>query len=749
MKRLLSLRVPRRAPLSLQRRAFASESVAVPKSERDRNFLTALQVFHRLEGHFTVPFEFVVPTPSSANAATAPWPKETWGMDLGNRLRLFTRGRCSPFKCALLRTIGFPFEDWKSYVWEMQIIPALRVFQAQEGHLFVRQHFQVPVGDPKWPRAAWGIKLGSQCQLLRRDQDDGLSLERKQQLDDMGFVWSDAQWKWNMQFVTAMRRYRQLYGHCSVHHTYKVPATDEFWPEVNRGYRLGHAVARVKANLEEQAMTPRAMADLRELNFFEVGLSFDVWREAIMPSLQLYPSLHGDTFIPEEFVVPSEAPWPERAWGMKLGYIVDTMNSRHVFRDEMQTDKQQLKQLGYAWESLFGKWAKELLPALRLYKSKYHHCDVPSWWVVPTTDTSWPKALRGYHLGKQVIRVRRNGRGGSDVADVLSELEALGFKFNAFESYFVDRVLPALEVYAEMYGDTHVPQGFIVPSDSTWPQPSWGAKLGHTVRNIRNRHQHAQHVEKYRERLEKIGFVWSIYKSTAATRRDIVDPSVKVYKELNGDLAEVPRNFVVPAEDARYPELAKNFELGAWLHLYNQRTTGLLPFQTQEGKKKAVSVSSKHRHAHGTGHGNLAPHAEQYWNDVLLASFQAYADLHGSCEGMDGSFTVPTEEPFPQSAWGLNLGLRLRHVRHGVRYAKEIAKYKEELVELGVLLDLDDLSLELTKGKYSDSDGCFSNEDDDFDDEEDYDEDEDFVDAEEEDEGSDDEEEQRNKAHLN
>ncbi|GMF30777.1 unnamed protein product [Phytophthora fragariaefolia] len=562
--------------------------------------------------------------------------------------------------------------------------------------------------------------------MLRRDVDDGLSEQRKQLLDDMGFVWSDTQWKWRMQFLRAMDTYHQLFGHCAVHHTFKVPADDPNWADVSWGYRLGHAVARVKANLEEHALTPREMADLRQINFFDNGLAAEVWRDALMPALELYPKLFdGDVFIPEDFVVPSEAPWPERAWGMKLGYIVETINCMRIFRDEMQPDKQRLKELGYAWESLFGKWAKELLPALRIYKAKYGHCDVPSWWVVPTNDATWPKALRGYHLGKQVIRIRRSGRTSPDAVDVLPELEALGFKFNAFESYFVDRVLPALEVYAEIYGDTHVPQGFIVPSETRWPQPSWGTKLGHTVRNIRNRHQHAQQVEIYRERLEQIGFVWSIYKSTAATRRDIVDPSVKVFKEVNGEDAEVPRNFVVPADDPRYPEVAKNFELGAWLFQFNRRTTGLLPFQTQEGKKKKSPETEKHRHAHSHPGGKLTPHAEQYWKDVLLASFQAYAKLHGSCKDMDGSFLVPNEEPYPQSAWGLNLGLRLRHLRHGNRYAKEVAKYKDDLLELGVLEDLpldEDYSGNDFDGDDSDFED-YNDEDDDYDDFDDEDED--------------------------
>ncbi|POM60858.1 hypothetical protein PHPALM_30229 [Phytophthora palmivora] len=235
----------------------------------------------------------------------------------------------------------------------------------------------------------------------------------------------------------------------------------------------------------------------------------------------------------------------------------------------------------------------------------------------------------------------------------------------------------------------------------------------------------------------------TIYKSTAATKRDIVDPSVKIYKEINGEDAEVPRNFVVPEDDSRYPEVSKNFELGAWLTQYEKRTTALLPFQTQEGKKKAASANEKHRHSHANAHGKLTPHAEQYWKDVLLSSFQAYAKVHGSCEEMDGSFIVPNEEPYLQSAWGLNLGLRLRHIRHGVRYVQEIAKYKDELLELVVLRDGDGVQVEpLNDRRYADSEDDFGAEEDASDlDEEGYDNDEEF-------DGEDDDDSDEDEQHL-
>uniref|UniRef100_M4C2Q3 Helicase-associated domain-containing protein n=1 Tax=Hyaloperonospora arabidopsidis (strain Emoy2) TaxID=559515 RepID=M4C2Q3_HYAAE len=626
----------------------------------------------------------------------------------------------------MLQSIGFPFADWRTYVWEQQLLPALRVFQALEGHLFVRQDFQVPLQDPKWPRAAWGVNLGSLCQVLRRDASvtrrrdddtDRLAVDRRDVLNAMGFIWSDTQWKWETQFLKALDSYRALFGHCNVHHTFRVPSLGDknggqltaFWPAATAGYRLGHIVAKVRTSVHEddQALTLQQVAELQELEFFsQVKKSTMVWRDAILPSLRLYPKLfQGETCIPVDFVVPDDDDrWPEKARGMKLGYIVASIQLKQVFQAELRDDRRELTEIGYTWEALVGKWAKELVPALYWYKKTFGHCDVPSYYVVPMTETSWPKKLRGYQLGKQVVRVRRSGRGNDEVADVLMDLDAIGFKFSAFESNFVDRVLPALEVYAKTYGDTHVPQGFIVPSESTWPQPSWGTKLGHTVRNIRNRRQHAQQVEKYRERLKNIGFVWSIYKSTAATKRDIVDPCVAIYKKEHGKKAEIPRSFVVPADDSRYPEMARSFELGAWLARYNKRTNGLLPIQTQEGRKKAVAAR------HTSVERNLTPHAEQYWKDVLLCSFQVYAKLHGSCKGMDGSFVVPNENAYPQPAWGLNLGLRLRHLRHGIRYTKEIEKYKHELLDLGVLLYEDTGPLESKSGEDTNrEDGCREN----------------------------------------
>lgn len=673
--------------------AASSSSVTV-KSPKDELFLRALQVFYQREGHFSVPNDFVVPASAAGeqqqqeDAAgedrelTNPWPQDLWGMDLGKRLRLFTRGRCGEYKRSLLKSIGFPYEDWRTYVWEQQILPALHTYAEVEGHLFVRQAFEVPYNDERWPRSTWGFKLGSHCQLLRREKERTLLPEQIEELDRLGFIWSEIERKRKIYFLPSLEKFREIFGHSDVPDKFVVPSDDLRWPELSWGYRLGPMVSLVREG-SEQELPESHKADLAALDFYDTELVKTVWAEKVLPSLETFVEVYGHADISADFVIPSEHPWRENTWTSPLGYIVEHICANGLFEREIVGHKMQLKELGYRWDPLFGKWSKRLLPALKRFHEIHEHCDVPQMFQAPMNDPTWPKETWGYRLGKQVSLLRRMGRNSPDVQDELEELDAMGFSFNVFESAFVQKVLPALEVYADQYGDCNVPQGFVVPSDDVWPKRSWGIKLGHIIRNIRSRKQHAEQVEEHRERLAELGFVWRLNQSMETTNREAIKPYLEIYKELFGSDA-VPRDFVVPTDDERWPEAARDFKLGDWLHKYHQREAGLLPFQTKEGR---MAIQKRHRPKSDKG---LSQYQEEYWNEVLLESFKAYSSAHGSCQEMDSGFIVPSEAPFPQSAWGLNLGLRLRHIRHGERYAEEIAKYRDELERLGVLFPLED-----------------------------------------------------------
>ena len=62
--------------------------------------------------------------------------------------------------------------------------------------------------------------------------------------------------------------------------------------------------------------------------------------------------MHGDLQVPYAFVVPSEAPWPEEAWGMKLGYRVRDIRHSEHFAKHQPERRAELDTLGFRWNSL-------------------------------------------------------------------------------------------------------------------------------------------------------------------------------------------------------------------------------------------------------------------------------------------------------------------------------------------------------------------------------------------------------------
>lgn len=102
------------------------------------------------------------------------------------------------------------------------------------------------------------------------------------------------------------------------------------WPEATWGLKLGQ-------RMEEIRERDKAFFDNegREQRLVEIGVlvgdanilskaRFDV----IFNALVVYKTLVGDLDIPSTFTVPSQLPWPEETWGLKLGTRVASMRSQ-------------------------------------------------------------------------------------------------------------------------------------------------------------------------------------------------------------------------------------------------------------------------------------------------------------------------------------------------------------------------------------------------------------------------------------
>ena len=90
--------------------------------------------------------------------------------------------------------------------------------------------------------------------------------------------------------------------------------------------------------------------------------------------------------------------------------------------------------------------------------------------------------------------------------DVYQQLSA---KEHSSEVKFFE-ILAALRAHNEVFGDMLVPRYFIVPTESPWPESTWGMQLGNRVRNIRAKC--AYNRPKFHQILLDNGFIFNLGK---------------------------------------------------------------------------------------------------------------------------------------------------------------------------------------------------------------------------------------------
>jgi hypothetical protein len=58
----------------------------------------------------------------------------------------------------------------------------------------------------------------------------------------------------------------------------------------------------------------------------------------------LYKAAYGDLKVPQGFIVPNMAPWPEPGWGLKLGKAVSAIWSNGKYTNVGNVSMQQRRQ---------------------------------------------------------------------------------------------------------------------------------------------------------------------------------------------------------------------------------------------------------------------------------------------------------------------------------------------------------------------------------------------------------------------
>ncbi|KAE8981097.1 hypothetical protein PR001_g24101 [Phytophthora rubi] len=552
--------------------------------------------------------------------------------------------------------------------WQEAVKPSLVTFLELKKHLMVPIAFVVPRGDEAWPRAAWGYPLGKYAAWLRKRWRDGgnfgLDPTQRKELDEMPFAWDWSQYKWDRFVLPALRRFYELNGHTDVAGEFRVPWASSEWPEHLWGQLLGRKVFNIRYRGDFTKQVEADKDELERIKFcHDSTLDDRNWREKVLPALRVFRQEFGHCNVSSAFRVPSHLPWPEAAWEMRLGEIVQEIRGGSVGGNQ---HKQELEELGFVWDFFEHEWTKRIRPALETFQRLKGHCRVPIPFVVPS-DENWPIESWGLRIGSVVSGIRSQGSYSTQVSRDKTRLEELGFVWDFYEHQWSDRIMPALETFQRLKGHCRVPKTFVVPSDKNWPIESWDLRIGNVIDGIRSQGSYSTQVSRDKTRLEELGFVWDFYEHQWSDR---IMPALETFQRLKGH-CRVPNSFVVPS-DENWPIESWDLRIGSVVS--GIRSQGIYSTQVSRDKTRLEEL------------GFVWDFYEHQWSDRIMPALETFQRLKGHCR-VPKTFVVPSDENWPMESWDLRIGTVVSGIRSQGNYSTQVTRDKARLEELGFVWD--------------------------------------------------------------
>ncbi|KAG7354658.1 helicase domain protein [Nitzschia inconspicua] len=368
----------------------------------------ALQSYYKENQDLCLPRRFLVPESDA-------YPSIWHGLDLARTVYNMkwwqTHVKQRPDRVSQLNQIGFLWERLQPE-WNL-ILEALIVYRGMYGDLIVPSNFTVPFKDPDWPKACWGIALGSVVFKIRNRSDHlrdvHTAWKRREQLDRIGFVWDVQELRFN-KLCTALKLYAKIeqnnevtlerklqkVGSASpqlfalkIPTKFVVPRSSR-WPNEFWGYRLGERCTQVRQKQLYVKGHPDRLKVLADLGFYiSSGNDSLKWLQ-VVHAAALYSQMHNNRLdVPTKYVVPAPRklkrgqvvnedsvpmveysnelfrddawPWPEYLWGFPLGQRLRDIRVKGYFLrgDQAAIRRQQLDALGFNWDPPRGRPRKQ------------------------------------------------------------------------------------------------------------------------------------------------------------------------------------------------------------------------------------------------------------------------------------------------------------------------------------------------------------------------------------------------------
>ncbi len=201
------------------------------------------------------------------------------------------------------------------------------------GNLNVYQKFKTSDG---YTEDKNGANLGGWI-LRQRQNYEMLSDERKQKLNEIGFVLNVYDENWSKNYELAKKYYEH---HCDLLIPNKFKTSDGYTYDEN-GVRLGEWI-------NSQRNTYKTLSRKRKQKLGEIGFVLSAFDESWLKNYELakkYYEHHGDLLIPVKFKTNDGCTYDES--GVKLGNWI--MNQRHGHKKLSEERKTLLSSIGMIW----------------------------------------------------------------------------------------------------------------------------------------------------------------------------------------------------------------------------------------------------------------------------------------------------------------------------------------------------------------------------------------------------------------
>ena len=301
---------------------------------------------------------------------------------------------------------------------------------------------------------------------------------------------------------------------------------------------------------------------------------------------------------------------------------------------------------------------EQILESIKVFQQVYGDCEIPMKFEVPE-ESHWPSTLHGFRLGRRLNSLQSSNEFMQKHPEKVQQLAHIGW--DPYSMKLVEEwstLVDCLVIYKNIYGDLRIPAKFIVPDADPWPRAARNAKLGVRVAAIRSAGRYVKENPARKAELDAMGFEWRIRdvtgrKSAEEDKFQLVFQALQLYKaQHTDDTLNVPSSYVIP-NSPPWPEKLYGMKLGNEVQLI--RTEG----------KYVKNHADRAQQLSGIGFSRgKSPRTNDSGRrfETIYSALRVYRDLYGDLL-VPRSFVVPSQAPWPEAAWGVNLGVRVTSIR--------------------------------------------------------------------------------------